>query len=377
MRKTLLTLSLLAIFSCTENRKPTNTDFIGKHTNAKEIQFENLKLDKIDLDYTHKSHISGSGITPEGGLYFIDNKSNKINFDTTGKHINTQSGGNLLGSDETVTLTHAYLPNNDLITLSNALGYHTYDNNHMIKDTFSILYKRSTGNIPEQLDTYVSSTTDRHLVCRAYGQEIFVNVKGMNPDFNPFTTDLDYYFPEAYNIRSVDLTTKAFSKLFAKGYPNNYSEKSETKRIFYNIDFDIDKKCNFYVSYEADSLIYVFDRNNTPITSFGYQGVDMNTDYLALHSVEEWAEFAPKEEGNKGHYGWVEYIDETNTLFRSYKKGPHSEYDGLQIYRDNKLIADVEVPKGTRITGYIAPYYYTHILENWNDHRVYLYKFKL
>jgi len=63
--------------------------------------------------------------------------------------------------------------------------------------------------------------------------------------------------------------------------------------------------------------------------------------------------------------------------FRSYKKGADSEYDGLQVYKDGKLLADCETPKGFKVVGYIAPYYYSQIIGGEEDGSMMVYRFKL
>ena len=40
-----------------------------------------------------------------------------------------------------------------------------------------------------------------------------------------------------------------------------------------------------------------------------------------------------------------------------------SDTDGLQIYRDGIMLADLDVPKGFRVTGCIASYYFSQVLK--------------
>ena len=68
----------------------------------------------------------------------------------------------------------------------------------------------------------------------------------------------------------------------------------------------------------------------------------------------------------------------TGLLFRSYKK-QSGTLDGLQIYKEGIMIADINVPKGLRVMRYIAPYYYSYIIPQLaeNDDSLILYKFKM
>jgi hypothetical protein len=70
-------------------------------------------------------------------------------------------------------------------------------------------------------------------------------------------------------------------------------------------------------------------------------------------------------------------VPETGLTFRSYQKGSHTDHDGLQIYKAQTLIADVEVPKQFRVVGYVAPYYVTQILCNDYEETMKFYRFKL
>lgn len=57
----------------------------------------------------------------------------------------------------------------------------------------------------------------------------------------------------------------------------------------------------------------------------------------------------------KGFYNSIKYIPETGLLFRGYSKGTDSDTDGMQVYKNNILVAHFDVPKGMRIAGYAAP----------------------
>ena len=70
-------------------------------------------------------------------------------------------------------------------------------------------------------------------------------------------------------------------------------------------------------------------------------------------------------------------MDEIDLLFVSYRKDSE-DLDGLQIYKNGQLIADVIVPKKFRVMGYIAPYYsYIIPLLDEEDDSLIMYRFKL
>ena len=51
--------------------------------------------------------------------------------------------------------------------------------------------------------------------------------------------------------------------------------------------------------------------------------------------------------------------------------------DGLQVYSENCLIADIEVPRDFEVIGYIAPWFYARGFCNYDNEEIVIYKFKL
>lgn len=124
--------------------------------------------------------------------------------------------------------------------------------------------------------------------------------------------------------------------------PALYRGKSDTHYIFSSTFFDIDDNGNFYVVYMADSLIYKYDENYGPLYSFGFEGRSMDKEYLSVKRVGDIRGKGIAQYKTKGYYTWVEYIDELGCLLRSYSKGERELSDGLQIYKDRTLVADLE-----------------------------------
>lgn len=165
--------------------------------------------------------------------------------------------------------------------------------------------------------------------------------------------------------------------MLAIGYPESYESDSDRKAVFSSVNFDIDRMGNFYLTYEADTLIYVYDKEFCMKQCFGFSGRDMDLNYVSTLTPQEVGQNYRKERNTKGFYNWMEYVDETNVLFRSYKKGKERSSDGLQIYQKGILIGDVDVPKGLKVMGFINPYYYSYIISDEEREKLYLYRFRL
>lgn len=107
---------------------------------------------------------------------------------------------------------------------------------------------------------------------------------------------------------------------------------------------------------------------------YGMTAMDM--DYEPVRSMEDMPVYR-RNRDTKGRYGWIEYIDETGILFRSYVKGRNSLTDGLQVYSDDVMVADVDVPEGFRVVGYIEPYYYSQVFEDDENGKLEIMRFRL
>lgn len=214
------------------------------------------------------------------------------------------------------------------------------------------------------------------LAMRPYDGKVYFNMELAHPDANIVESG-DKYLKEAYAIAELDIAGNEYSSLLGKGYPHSYRENPETKRILSASYFDIDKQGHIYATYEADSIIYVFDKQDNGISAYGRAGKDMDMDYAAVNSLIDGRKLYRDERNKRGYYNWIEYIDETGVLFRSYQKGGGSSSDGLQIYKDGVLIGDVDVPKGFKVAGYAAPYYYSKVIADEDNEKLTVYKFTM
>lgn len=73
----------------------------------------------------------------------------------------------------------------------------------------------------------------------------------------------------------------------------------------------------------------------------------------------------------------MKLFDELDLLFRTYSKNESAKVDGLQVYHNEILIGDVQVPESFEVVGYSAPYYYGQISGNGDAELLQLYRFKI
>jgi len=203
---------------------------------------------------------------------------------------------------------------------------------------------------------------------------LYIPIYAENPRFNAFSSSR--YYEEGRILAKLDLKEGKIEQVLGK----RSAEYLKYKYLGHHATFsyDIDGKDNFYIGHEIDSIIYKYDNDFNLIGKFGFAGKAMDQNYKEVpeFDLRLLREAYGKDRPTRGYYHYVEYIDDQNLLFRSYTKGGSSTVDGLQIYKNESLIADVHVPKGLVVRGYIAPYFYGEsILEN--DEDLQLYRFKL
>jgi len=262
---------------------------------------------------------------------------------------------------------------------------HNFDNNWNISSPFKRIdwgvtpqereKNRLNPNpsLPASYDLVLSPDIDRP---RISGDYIYYQVYGGLPGFSVYDSRL--YYQEGRIVVRINHQTAEVKDVIGLRPPiyDNFEYLYAGSFVIFDTKPKEDK---FFLSFNIDSLIYVCDNDLKPLHAFGRAGRDMDTNYQSIKG-EDFEELFPLvefERKTRGYYTWLEYIPERNLLFRAYQKGSHSKTDGLQIYKDQVLIADVDVPKGFRVEGYIEPYFISNQFEHPYEERIVIYKFKL
>jgi hypothetical protein len=211
--------------------------------------------------------------------------------------------------------------------------------------------------------------------CRLLGNYIFCEVSSFHPLFNMINSR-DYY-RRSKLIAKLDVISGVVVDLL--GLRSLAFENYEFIGHFSRAIFDVaPAKQQFFLGFEPDPLIYVCDSSFKPIRAFGLNGLQMNQNYSTYkgNDFNEVEKIFRKDQVDCGTYTSLEYIEERDLLFRSYSRGSHSHYDGLQIYRNEVLIADVDVPKGFKVEGYLAPYFISSFFQDslYESGKIYLFQ---
>ena len=355
---------ILFFFSCGKKEKKTN------HESVQNITYDRIVIDTVCVDIPNSSFNGFSGVYHES-IYFLDRFFGyfyEISLD--GEILDRHMGIGRAANEIPIKAPYAAVfDKNKLLLLGGT--YDSYLFTNLTNRTKIDIKVSETSNTLEDSRVYTSFSE----ILRMNGDGFFYNIYSESTFANPVEHS-NKYFNDAHIIMQVNIKTGEAKPL------GHYSEYYHTNhglvKHLFGINYDIDQQGNFIVSYQTDSLIYMYNNNFEPISIFGFEGKEMKKDYT--ESLPLWDDFNQAYKNdikNKGYYYWLEHIEEGNYTFRSYQKDGVSEVDGLQIYKNNIMIADVCVPRHFKVIGYIAPFFFTQIICDEQNESMKFYKFRL
>jgi len=358
--------AFLCVVICVSSCKETSNTRKGE----KVISYDSLSVDTIQLgQLENTSYVGFSGIC-EDSLYFFDSVLcyyYKVGTDGT---IGNKKMGLGHGPGEIPTRVEgvSYSPETKLLFAAGS----TYDGYTYDERTNSV--KRLNMKAPNWEDPFRSpgsySTWDEYIQV-SYKNNVFFNILNEEKQFMLSEENMEKSaIIMKYDTETGDMTTLGnFSKFML--------ENQNRVRHLPHIYFDVALDGTFYVTFQADASIYHFDEDFNPIANFGFEGRDMDTDYSeSTTGVESFGKAYEADMNKVGFYTWLKHVNDYT--FRSYRKSGTAERDGLQIYdKKYNLIADLDVPRGLKVTGYIAPYYVSQIVSDEDNQTLSFYRFKI
>lgn len=206
-------------------------------------------------------------------------------------------------------------------------------------------------------------------ICEYDDSHILIPISTDHFKLNGYGTNSDEYYKNSYILGIVNIETGLVEKMI--GHRSKiYLENKYIPNFNW---FSLTKiKSKYLVSFAADPKIYVLDKKGNTIETFGNKGKNMNTNYRLTKDPNIGIKNTKEDFLIFDYYKNIKYINETNILFRTYKK-KLKNYDGLQIYQNNKLIGDIKVPKYFKVIGFHKGVYYAQ--GKINDNEITYYKF--
>ncbi|WP_251619707.1 hypothetical protein [Odoribacter lunatus] len=334
--------------------------FTAAENLPQEIAFTEVVPVSVCLDSIPTSYL-GKVITYKDCLLFIDEKfCYAYLFDRSGKLLKRCLGKGHSPKEIPVDEITGYCVNNrEEIVIFSDLLYFVYDSTFTLKYYNTVKTHTRSPHQPKRGDNpFIYSWPYDKFVIHGYDSTLYYTA--INKAFS-YITESRKFFSECFTILQVDAPTGVPEKVLGP-YPPIYQERSFCQ--FPYCSFDLDSEGNVYVCYEADSLIYKFDKRHKNIRTFGQSGRDMDCDYIALSHQASLRSLYLQERATRGFYDQVLYVDSLNWLCRVYQKGGSALTDGLQVYDSTyRLIADCDIPKGFRLCGYISPCLYFYKVE--------------
>ena len=367
MKHIIIILITLALISCNDS------------SNKNQNSLRDIKITKLD-DFKHykikdiNSSFVGRLEQYNDNVFFIDEYFCNIQvFDKNLNHIDTKLGqgrgpleidtgliyGNLIGEESFFIDpdTYVFKFNKDFERIGQG-----FIKNYAVRN----VNKKRNYDSP----TVYTSSYSKYIM-REHGDNLFINIY-TGYIFSGFVNSDS--FKEGKPL--LQINKNSFDASIIGVYSDYYKKGDANKLASFHLNaFDIDNNGNFIMSFEADSLINIYDKDFNHISSFGFAGKDMNVDYKA-YSEFKYSNIN-KERETKSYYDWIEHIDKTGKTFRSYRKNNLTKTYGLQIYDDKTLIGDVDVPAEFRVIGYIKPYYYASGKIDEENETINIFRFKL
>ena len=356
-------VTLAVMISCNSNSNEV------KNSGKKRIKIKSLNIETVNIDFDGVSYIGYSGVSRDSLYFFDEFYSYFYNISLDGK-VGSRRCGVGRGPGEIPAkylLEAAYLPSqNMLVTLSGSNDLFVVEN---MATTKRILYKEGVDN-----GSYASSqsyTLWPEIVADCDGKYFYYNVQGNDDAVGIMRSD---YYEKAALLMRVDINSGEVEPI--GHYSTYYAENRDKLKHLPFYYFDVAENGDIYVTHQGDPLIYCYDSDFNLKRAFGFDGADMNTEYSNPGSTQEqFMEAYEKDMQGAGFYYWVHHIN--GYTFRSYKKQGVESQNGLQIYKGETLIGDVEVPANFKVIGYIKPYFVTKIICDEENERAKFYKFKL
>ena len=198
------------------------------------------------------------------------------------------------------------------------------------------LYYESDGPLPDIIQQWDSDY-------------LAMSITAALPKFNGYE-NTKLYYDYSRILTLINKNTGRAERVFGRRPPIFLSESNipNMDRMGYVLAKD-----TVFVTFRPDSTIYMLDKiNDRVIGKFGRHGRNMNTNYIKTLTFDEGDARWYKDRKTFGYYTYMRYDEKRQLLFRGYHQGSHSQYDGLQIYKNHALLCDIDVPKGFTIVGY-------------------------
>lgn len=356
---TVFIFTAFVLTGCYSKVKDANP-FAGEIIHKTNLKLGHLAVDSILLDSTSTS-FNGTLHVYKNDLLLVDNQFCWVfRFDRNGRFVSRNIGQGDGVSELPCRRITSYvsLPNGGHMFLGPSWDVYLFDSNFVKIADYRVDWhprgnKEYVATHPDPSDPIMYSITSGIQQIRADNKHVYLPLFSQHKLFNPI---VDAYSKEARILGKMDIASGDVTELLGRLSPV-YQQNKETRTFSY-LYYDLIDKNKMAIMYPVDSLIYLFSKDFTLVKKFGSAGRMMDTNYKGTSEYDKMGNTWVKENRDKGYYTAIDFIEARNLLFRSYQKSGTASTDGLQIYREDELLADVDIPRKCKIVGYISPFFY-------------------
>ncbi len=371
-------LLVITLYAC-GIKKEAVIDWDVPVNNQRGIVYPTISLDSFYLDVVSTS-FNGSIHVWKDKLLFVDSKFCWVFvFDTTGKSIGRRIGQGEGPNELPCKKIAAYVPLRDggHLFIGPSWDVYVFDSSFIKKSDFLIDWhprgnKEYIAGHPDPTDPIMYSITYGMEPIRSDKSTVYLPIYSQHKIFFPAT---DAYANDARILGKLSIKKGDVSSIYGRLSPI-YRRNAQVRTFSYPV-YDLIDEDKMVIGFPADSLLYLSDRDFVIKSAFGRMGRDMDTDYLSTTDYTRFNRQWQKENKERGYYTGVDYVPGLKLILRTYQKGGSAISDGLQIYKDNTLIADVDIPAKARVVGYIAPYVYLSAGPDETEEKIQIFRFKL
>lgn len=382
MRKITLFLLFLLLLSC-EEKKISSIEYYNKRNQKFEesnLQKIKIEIDTIKINNNIETSYNGNFTIYKNSLVFNDIFFGYLfHFDKKLRLISKNLGiGNqqneLKGAD---CLVYSDITNK-LYVLSSKTGIIAVINSKFQKEKeFKINFniKRTKEEviskpIPNLMDSYELDYGYNGILKVFDENHLAIAVTSSHPKFNGYFNS-NFYYKNSRIIALINLEDEYIDKLVGRR-PTIFLKNQLPN--FDHFNYEINKGF-IYLNFYPEASIYKIDKEKDTLQSvFGVKGNDMRTSYVTTNSYEEAYKREFEDYNNYNFYNSL-YVDK-NLIFRGYTKS-NLKKDGLQIYKNDLLIADLNFHKSYKIIGKIDNDYYASKIEIKKREDMHLLKIKI
>lgn len=393
MKKHILIIVVISLISCGSNHDSSDYYYVMQPSGEKNVIIENLEIEAIKLDPIESSLIGFITIQNDS-IHFIDERFGwAFVFDADGRYHDRRLGQGFGPSELPMTgiQFHTQTPDGKHVFIGSSFDVNIFDSNYQRLNSTLIRWKRDKPQdylqrnpTPEDQRSYELAYQVGNI--RADDNFVYLPLFSAGPGDSDYNFSTDLFASNARIIAAMNIETTEVERIFGRLSPI-FSE-NKNARIFSFTHFDLLPDNRLAVTFGPDSLIYIFDKNFKQLKSFGIKGRYMDTEYNEIpnnSTPSELRRYFINGMTNKGYYTSLSCFPEYDLCFRGYTRGKDFISDGLQIYKGNTLIADVDTPiKGDprmfnfyRIEGVIDSWFYSNVFVDEIAEEMTVFRFKL